>query len=129
MTTPSDPVTTNYAISVLVLGLIGISGLVAAISNVWRNIHHVRALKDPARLPPLAEAIAKEYATKRDLADARQDLQRQISANAAESRAVFSEAFGAMRQQQEKNAEFQAAIGRQLGAIQESINIIKGKVL
>jgi len=127
--TPQDPTFANYAVSVFVLGLIGIAGLVAAISTVYKNLVIARAARDPARTPPLAEQLARDYATKVDLAAVRREWQEHCAARRIESNATYSQIFELLRKDRDAQRDFRESVARQLGSIEESLNILKKKVL
>ncbi len=127
--TPQEPTFANYAVSVFVLGLIGIAGLVAAVSTVYKNIVLAKYAKDPARTPPLPETLAREYATKTELATVRREWQEHCAARRIESNATYTEIFNLLRKDADAQLMFRTSVATQLGAINETLAIIKDKVL
>ena len=126
--TPQDPTFANYAVSVFILGLIGVAGLVAAVSTVYKNMVIAKAAKDPARTPPLAEEMAKVYATKPELQAMRAEWQARCAAQHSQESSMFAEIYTILRNDAKARAEWQQNVAQQLGGMESVLNLIKQKV-
>jgi aromatic ring hydroxylase len=114
----------QYALLVVCAGLASVIGVVSGVSAIWKNIVITRAARDPARTPPLAEEIAKTYATKAELAALRDNLNRSLD----HIDGVQSETFSLVRQTQKDIIDKIDALSQHVGEWQRGVERQIGKM-
>lgn len=123
----------QQSILIVFLGLAGILGAVTGVSTVIKNIALTRAARDPARMPPLAEEIAKIYATKSELRKFEDDMKTSCRANHQQVDKVHGDLFSLVRKTQgdiitrldilsREVGEWQRGIERQIGKLEGRID-------
>lgn len=113
---------------IVIVGLSLIIGVVAAVSTIVKNITITRAAKDPARTPPLAEEIAKIYATKAELEALRKDLKETCRANHIQVDKIHGDLFGLIRKTQNDIISKLDTLAREIGEWQRGIERQVGKL-
>ena len=118
----------QYAILITFLGLASLIGAVAGVSTILKNISMIRSAENPARMPPMAEDLAKNYATKADLQGFKCEWQTACRSNHERVDKTFGEVFNVLRAQQAEIIdkldgvkEWQFGIERQIGKIEGGI--------
>jgi t-SNARE complex subunit (syntaxin) len=123
----------QYAVLIVCIGLASIIGTVAGVSTIFKNLALMKAAKDPARIPPLAEMLAKDYATKSELIAVRCEFSERCKANHERVEKNLSELYSLNRsltkeltdrldRYHSELADWQRSVERQIGNIEGRIN-------
>ena len=123
----------QYAVLIVFLGLASIIGVVAGVSNIFKNISLIRAAKNPVRTPPMEEDLAKNYATKIELSAVRceffercksnhERVEKNLSELYSLSRSLTKELTDRLDRYHTELAEWQRSVERQIGNIEGKIN-------
>lgn len=122
----------QQSILIVFLGLTGIIASVAAVSNIVKNVAVTRASRDPARTPPLAEEIAKIYATKAELRKFEEDQKSMCRANHMQVDKIHSDIFGLIRKTQNEIVVKLDSLSKEVGdwqrGIERQIGHIEGRI-
>ena len=119
----------QQAAAIVLAGLTTLSISANAVIGVWQKLASMRSMRDPARMPPLAEEAAKIYATKAELFSVREEWRLSFSDSRRHLEEVLKEIFTLLRQSGERNYEWQSGVATQLGHIHEALDVLKRKVL
>lgn len=118
----------HYAVLVVFVGLGSIIGVVAGISTIIKNFALVKAARDPARMPPLPEELAKVYATKSDLAQVREEFRANCKASHEHVDKIHGDLFSLIRKTQNDIIQKLDALANEVGAWQRGIERQIGKI-
>ena len=92
--------------------VVALAALAALVNSVMSIVHGFR------RDPPLPEEVAKAYATKRELAELKDELRterRRVDG-------IFEQQFNTLRELTEKISQWQLGIERMIGRIEGKVN-------
>ena len=113
-----DNMTYFIIIGAAVVALAALAALVNYVMSIVRGFQEMRHEANPPRNPPLPEEVAKAYATKRDLAEMKDELR-------AERRRVdniLNQQFKLLRELTEKTNQWQLGVERMIGRIEGKVN-------
>ena len=113
-----DNMTYLIIIGAAVVALAALAALVNYVMSIVRGFQEMRHAENPPRNPPLPEEVAKAYATKRDLAEMKDELR-------AERRRVdniLNQQFKLLRELTEKTNQWQLGVERMIGRIEGKVN-------
>ena len=116
--TMQDNMTYFIIIGAAVVALAALAALVNYVMSIVRGFQEMRHAENPPRNPPLPEEVAKAYATKRDLAEMKDELR-------AERRRVdniLNQQFKLLRELTEKTNQWQLGVERMIGRIEGKVN-------
>ena len=116
--TMQDNMTYFIVIGAAVVALAALAALVNYVMSIVRGFQEMRHAENPPRNPPLPEEVAKAYATKRDLAEMKDELR-------AERRRVdniLNQQFKLLRELTEKTNQWQLGVERMIGRIEGKVN-------
>ncbi len=104
-----------------VVALSALAALVNYVISIARGIQKMRHADNPPRTPPLPEIVAKDYATKRDLACEIGELKRELRDERARVDGIFKQLFDQGRELTDKIGEWQLGIERLIGKIEGKV--------
>ena len=108
-------------IGAAVVALAALAALVNYVISIVRGFQEMRRVDNPPRNPPLPEALAKEYATKRDVATEIAELKQELSAERKRVDGIFRELFAQQRDLTTQLGEWQRGIERLIGKIERKV--------
>jgi len=115
--------TSEYlSIGASVVALAALAALVNYVIAIVRGVQEMRHAENPPRNPPLPELVAKDYATKRDLACEIGELKKELRDERARVDGIFKQLFDQGRELTAKLGEWQLGIERLIGKIEGRIN-------
>lgn len=117
----------QYATLIVFIGLASIIGAVAGVSTIIKNIALTKATRDPARMPPLAEELAKVYATKAELISLRDDLKENCRLQHIQVDKIQGDLFSLIRKTQNDILAKLDNLSNEIGAWQRGIERQIGK--
>jgi len=102
----------------LIIGaaVVALAALAAIVNNV---VSIVRGLR---RDPPLPEEMAKDYATKQELADEIAELKLELKAERDRIDDIMNQQFNLLRELTEKTNQWQLGVERMIGRIEGKVN-------
>jgi len=116
----------DYAtVGVVLAGITSLCISANAIIGVLQKIASIRAMKDPARSPPLGEESAKTYATKRELAELRTEWRGHCARTHELLGTSLGDIYDLLRQYEARNGEWQRSVSTQLGSLHEGLDNLK----
>lgn len=104
-------------IGAAVVALAALAALVNYVISIVRGFQEMRHAENPPRNPPLPEELAKDYATKREVAELKQELRDERS----RVDGIFNQQFNAIRSLTAKISEWQLGIERLIGKIEGKV--------
>ena len=104
-------------IGAAVVALAALAALVNYVISIVRGFQEMRHAENPPRNPPLPEELAKDYATKREVAELKQELRDERS----RVDGLFNQQFNAIRSLTAKISEWQLGIERLIGKIEGKV--------
>ena len=118
--------------SMLYLIIIGAGvGVIAAVSAIVNNVissvrgfQKMRTAENPPRNPPLPEEVAKEYATKREIAE----LKQEIKDERKRVDTILNQQFELIRKMSDENAKSYNSLKSSIGEWQLGIERLIGKI-
>ena len=110
-TMPAMQENTTYLI-IVGAGVVSLAALAALVNSVMSIARGFR------RTPPLPEEMARDYATKRELAD----LRRELKDERDRVDAILSQQFDLIRELMAKTNEWQLGVERMIGRIEGKVN-------
>jgi len=96
--------------------VVALAALAAIVNNV---VSIVRGLR---RDPPLPEEMAKDYATKQELADEIAELKLELKAERDRIDDIMNQQFNLLRELTEKTNQWQLGVERMIGRIEGKVN-------
>ena len=108
-------------IGAAVVALAALAALVNYVISIVRGFREMHRADNPPRNPPLPEALAKEYATKRDVATEIAELKQELSAERKRVDGIFRELFAQQRDLTTQLGEWQRGIERLIGKIEGKV--------
>ena len=108
-------------IGAAVVALAALAALVNYVISIVRGFKEMQRADNPPRNPPLPEALAKEYATKRDVATEIAELKQELSAERKRVDGIFRELFAQQRDLTTQLGEWQRGIERLIGKIEGKV--------
>ena len=108
-------------IGAAVVALAALAALVNYVISIVRGFRKMHRADNPPRNPPLPEALAKEYATKRDVASEIAELKAELSAERERVDGIFREQFAQLRDLTTQLGEWQRGIERLIGKIEGKV--------
>ena len=145
--TMQDNMTYLIIIGAAVVALAALAALVNYVMSIVRGFQEMRHAENPPRNPPLPEEVAKAYATKRELAELRQeladsrrelageiaelkrdisvdlkDLQKEIKAERSRVDDSLKQQFDLIRDLTAKDNEWHQSVNLMLGRIEGKVN-------
>ena len=111
---------TTYLIIIgaVVVALAALAALANYALSIVRSFQTMRHEENPPRNPPLPEEVAKAYATKRELAE----LKDELRAERRRVDGIFEEQFKSLSKLSEKITQWQLGIERLIGRIEGKVN-------
>ena len=113
-----DNMTYLIIIGAAVVALAALAALVNYIMSIVRCFQEMRHAENPPRNPPLPEEVAKAYATKRELAE----LKDEIRAERRRVDNILNQQFDLLRELTEKTNQWQLGVERMIGRIEGKVN-------
>ena len=113
-----DNMTYLIIIGAAVVALAALAALVNYIMSIVRGFQEMRHAENPPRNPPLPEEVAKAYATKRELAELKDELRterRRVDG-------ILNQQFELLRELTEKTNPWQLGVERMIGRIEGKVN-------
>jgi len=117
---PTNP--EYLAIGAAVIGLAALAALVNYVISIVSAFKQMRHADNPTRTPPLPEELARDYATKRDLACEIGELKRELRDERARVDGIFKQLFDQGRELTAKIGEWQLGIERLIGKIEGKVS-------
>ena len=105
-------------IGAAVVALAALAALVNYVISIVRGIKEMQRADNPPRNPPLPEALAKEYATKRDVAIEIAELKQELREERSRVDGIFKQLFTQIRDLTTQLGEWQRGIERLIGKIE-----------
>ena len=105
-------------------GVVALASLAALVNNVIstvRGFQKMHRADNPLRNPPLPEEMAKEYATKHDLAYEISELKAELRIERARVDDIFKQLFTQIRDLTAQLGEWQRGIERLVGKIEGKV--------
>ena len=116
--TMQDNMTYLIIIGAAVVALAALAALVNYIMSIVRGFQEMRHAENPPRNPPLPEEVAKAYATKRELAE----LKDEIRAERRRVDNILKQQFDLLRELTEKTNQWQLGVERMIGRIEGKVD-------
>ena len=112
--------TTTYLfiVGAAVVALAALAALVNYVISIVRGFQEMRHAENPPRNPPLPEEVAKAYATKRELAE----LKDELRAERRRVDTILKQQFDLLRELTEKTNQWQLGVERMIGRIEGKVN-------
>lgn len=104
-----------------VVGLASLAALVSYVMSIVRSWQEMRGAANPPCNPPIPEVMAKDYATKRELAGEVAELKQELRAERARVDGILKQQFDQMRELTAKIGEWQLGIERLIGKIEGKV--------
>ena len=108
-------------IGAAVVALAALAALVNYVISIVRGFQELRHAENPPRNPPLPEALAKEYATKRDLENEIAELKQELRDERSRVDGIFNQQFAEIRKLAANIGEWQRGIERLIGKIEGKV--------
>ena len=108
-------------IGAAVVALAALAALVNYVISIVRGFQELRHAENPPRNPPLPEELAKEYATKRDLANEIAELKQELRDERSRVDGIFNQQFAEIRKMTANIGEWQRGIERLIGKIEGKV--------
>lgn len=108
-------------------GVVVIAAVSAIVNNVIssvRGFQKMRTAENPPRNPPLPEEVAKEYATKREIAE----LKQEIKDERKRVDTILNQQFELIRKMSDENAKSYNSLKSSIGEWQLGIERLIGKI-
>ena len=108
-------------------GVVVIAAVSAIVNNVIssvRGFQKIRTAENPPRNPPLPEEVAKEYATKREIAE----LKQEIKDERKRVDTILNQQFELIRKMSDENAKSYNSLKSSIGEWQLGIERLIGKI-
>ena len=113
-----DNMTYLIIIGAVVVALAALAALVNSVMSIVRGFQQMRHEANPPRTPPLPEEVAKAYATKRELAE----LKDELRAERRRVDGILNQQFELLRELTEKTNQWQLGVERMIGRIEGKVN-------
>ena len=107
-----------FIIGAAVVALAALAALVNSVLSIVRGFQQMRHEASPPRTPPLPEEVAKAYATKRELAELKDELRterRRVDG-------ILNQQFELLRELTEKTNQWQLGVERMIGRIEGKVD-------
>ena len=128
-----DNTTYFIIIGAAVVALAALAALVNYVISIVRGFQELRHAENPPRNPPLPEEMAKEYATKHELASEIAELKQQCKEERNRVDAILKQQFDLIRKLSEDTfekfsglmssiKEWQLGVERMIGRIEGKVN-------
>ena len=108
-------------IGAAVVALAALAALVNYVISIVRGFKEMQRADNPPRNPPLPEALAKEYATKRDVATEIAELKQELRDERSRVDGIFNQQFAEIRKLAANIGEWQRGIERLIGKIEGKV--------
>ena len=105
----------------VVVGLAALAALVSYVMSIVRSWQEMRGAAPPPCNPPIPEVMAKDYATKRELAGEVAELKQELRSERARVDGILKQQFDQMRELTTKIGEWQLGIERLIGKIEGKV--------
>ena len=105
----------------VVVGLAALAALVSYVMSIVRSWQEIRGAAHPPCNPPIPEVMAKDYATKRELAGEVAELKQELRSERARVDGILKQQFDQMRELTTKIGEWQLGIERLIGKIEGKV--------
>lgn len=116
-----DNTTYFIVIGAVVVALASLAALVSYVMSIVRSVQEMRNAANPPRNPPIPEVMAKDYATKRELAGEVAELKQELRDERARVDGILKQQFDQIRGLTTKIGEWQLGIERLIGKIEGKV--------